>query len=122
VVQFYNRGGDRRGPKENDTTGFPPISPATGGKSNLDPDIQNLGLSAQEQANLVAFLKSLTDQRVKFRRAPFDGPELFIPNGHPGNQNAVSPDANGVATDQLLRIPAVGRNGGTPLKSFLASS
>lgn len=122
VIAFYNRGGDRRGPKENDTTGFPPIPPATGGKSNLDPDIESLGLSAQEQANLVAFLKSLTDERVKFRRAPFDGPELAIPNGHPGSQNSVTPDANGVATDQLLKIPAVGRNGGAPLKNFLASS
>ncbi len=122
VIQFYNRGGDRRGPKEDDTTGFPPIPPATGGKSNLDPDIQNLGLSAKEQADLVAFLKSLTDQRVKFRKAPFDGPELRVPNGHPGSQNSVNPNANGVATDQLLTIPAVGRNGGAPVKNFLASS
>ncbi len=121
VVQFYNRGGDRRkvglsGEEFNDTTGFPPE------KSNLDPDIERLGLSDTEQVDLVAFLKSLTDQRVKFRRAPFDGPELFIPNGHPGSQNSVTPDANGIATDQLLRIPAVGRNGGTPLKDFLAST
>ncbi len=113
VVQFYNRGGDRRGPNGNDTTGFPPNN------SNLDPDIQNLGLSDQQQTDLVEFMKALTDERVRDRKAPFDHPELFIPNGHPGNQNSVTPDANGKATDQLLRIPAVGRNGGAPLPTFL---
>src|SRR3954469_24323194 len=51
VVDFYNRGGDRRGPNGNDTTGL------GANPSNLDPDIQVLGLSLAERADLVAFLK-----------------------------------------------------------------
>jgi hypothetical protein len=104
VVEFYNRGGD--------FNGLP----------NLDPDIQNLGLSEQNKADLVAFLKGLTDERVRDQKAPFDHPQLFIPNGHPGNQASVTNDDTGKATDTLLEIPAVGRNGGTPLPTFLATS
>lgn len=115
VVAFYNRGGDRRGPNGDDTTGFPPNN------SNLDPDIQNLGLNLPQQEALVEFMRALTDDRVKYRRAPFDHPQLFITNGHPGNQNAVTADADGKATDTLIEIPAVGRNGGPPLPTFLGT-
>lgn len=115
VVAFYNRGGDRRGPNGDDTTGFGPNN------SNLDPDIENLGLDLPQQAALVEFLRALTDDRVKYRRAPFDHPQLFIPNGHPGNENTVTADANGKATDDLIEIPAVGRNGDAPLPTFLGS-
>ncbi len=104
VVEFYNRGGD--------FNGLP----------DLDPDIRKLELNQQEQADLVAFLKGLTDERVRLQQAPFDHPELFIPNGHPGNQTSVANDGTGKATDTLLQIPAVGGNGGTPLPTFLATS
>lgn len=114
VVQFYNRGGDRRGRNGNDTTGFEP------NKSNLDADIQTLGLTNEEQAALVAFMKALTDERVRYARAPFDHPQLFIPNGHPGDRTAVVNDGTGKATDSFVEIPAVGRNGGNPLPSFPA--
>jgi cytochrome c peroxidase len=106
VVDFYNRGGDFN--KEN--------------IANLAPGIQNLNLSAQEKEDLVAFLKALTDERVRKQSAPFDHPQLFIPNGHPGDQNSVTNDGSGRATDELLEIPAVGRNGGTPLTNFLATN
>jgi cytochrome c peroxidase len=104
VVDFYNRGGD-----------FNALP-------DLDPDIQPLGLSPENKADLVAFLKGLTDERVRYRQAPFDHPQLFIPNGHPGNQTAVTNDGTGKATDTLMEISAVGRNGGTPLPTFLATS
>lgn len=104
VVDFYNRGGDFGG-------------------------LPVLNLTPEEKQALVAFLKGLTDERVRNQRAPFDHPQLFIPNGHPGNQNSVTIDPsvqtqNGVtqATDALLEIPAVGRNGGNPLPNFLATS
>ena len=106
VVDFYNRGADFH--QEN--------------IANLDPDIQNLNLSAENKADLVAFLKSLTDDRVRYDKAPFDHPQLFVPNGHPGNQNSVTDSGKGQATDQLLEIPAVGRNGGNGRPNFLASS
>ena len=66
VVAFYNRGGDRRAAGCADTTGFGTAC------TNLDPDIQNLNLTATEQSNLVAFLKSLTDDRVACHAGPFD--------------------------------------------------
>ena len=67
------------------------------------------------------FLKSLTDERVRKQSAPFDHPQLFIPNGHPGNTTSVTQDGTtGKATDSLLEIPAVGRSGGAPLANFLA--
>jgi cytochrome c peroxidase len=106
VVEFYNRGGDFH--EQN--------------IDNLDADIQNLNLSAENKADLVDFLKSLTDDRVRYEKAPFDHPQLFVPNGHPGDQNSVTDSGNGQATDQLLEIKAVGRNGGKGTSNFLASS
>lgn len=105
VVEFYDRGGDRRGPDGADSTGFG----ANG--SNLDPDIGSLGLTAQEKADLVAFLKTLTDERVRWERAPFDHPQLFIPDGHPGDENNVQVDGTGKARDSLRQLPAVGAPG-----------
>jgi hypothetical protein len=58
---------------------------------------------------MVAFLKSLSDDRVRFERAPFDHPELCVPTGYPD----VSP------LDRWAGIPAVGRNGNpVPLQTF----
>ncbi|NMG07920.1 cytochrome c peroxidase [Brasilonema sp. UFV-L1] len=104
VVDFYSRGGDFGG-------------------------LRVLNLSSEDKQALVAFLKALTDERVRYQKAPFDHPQLFVPNGHPGNQNSVTIDSNvktndGItqATDSLLEIPAVGQNGGNPLPNFLATS
>jgi cytochrome c peroxidase len=104
VVDFYNRGGDFN---ENNI-------------DNLDAGIRNLGLTEEEKTSLVAFMQSLTDDRVRFERAPFDHPQLFITNGHPGDQNAVTNDGSGQATTTLVELPAVGRNGiSTPQPNFL---
>ena len=107
VMQFYNRGGD-----------FAP-------NASNGPNIRTLELSAQDQADVVAFMKALTDDRVRFERAPFDHPELCIPNGHPNSGAATSVEPNGnplfgrSAADRWAGIPAVGRNGGTvPLQTF----
>jgi hypothetical protein len=65
-------------------------------------------------------MKSLTDERVRFERAPFDHPQLFVTNGHPGDQNAVTNDGTGQATTTVIELPAVGRNGTTvPQPNFL---
>jgi cytochrome c peroxidase len=107
VVDFYNRGGDFR---ENNI-------------DNVDIGIRNLNLTPEQKASLVAFMKSLTDDRVRFERAPFDHPQLFITNGHPGDQNAVTNDGTGQATTTLIEVPAVGRNGTTvPRPNFLGVS
>ncbi|MEH2452050.1 cytochrome-c peroxidase [Nostoc sp.] len=94
VVDFYNRGGD-----------FGVLPP--------------LNFSPEEKQQLVAFLKGLTDERVRYEKAPFDHPQLFVPNGHPGNSTSVTNDGTGKATDSLLEIPAVGRYGGTGTRNFL---
>src|SRR5437660_5619654 len=95
VVDFYSRGGDFA--KENAAV--------------LSDRIKNLGLSAEDKAALVAFLKALTDERVRLDQAPFDHPELFVPNGSIGNANTVLADGTGNSVQDTLRIPAVGKNG-----------
>lgn len=96
VVELYNRGGNF----------------ANANIADLDADIRPLGLTASEKAALVAFMKRpLNDERVRRHAAPFDHPELTVPNGHIGNRSAVSADAFGRAQDQNLVLPAVGRNG-----------
>jgi hypothetical protein len=53
----------------------------------------------------------LTDERVRFQKAPFDHPQLFIPNG--------PADPSGLGEGRMMEVPAVGRNGGSPQKKFL---
>jgi hypothetical protein len=55
---------------------------------------------------------------VRIAAAPFDHPQLFVPNGHPGNSNFVV-QVNRRAVDSFLEIPATGRNGGPVLPGFL---
>src|SRR3954465_779848 len=115
VVDFYNRGGNSRRTSSGDTTGFGKNS------SNLDSDVMALGLSDADKAALVAFLKSLTDDRVRWERAPFDHPSLKVPNGHKGDNTAVQTSDGVKALDDLLLLPAVGAKGLTtaPIKPFL---
>ena len=104
VVEFYNRGGNFHDQNIND----------------LDADITNLGLSEIEKTALVEFMRALTDDRVRYARAPFDHPQLMVPNGHVGSTNAVTNDGTGRAVDSMLTIPAVGATGyTTPLPNFL---
>ncbi len=105
VVEFYNRGGDFH--DEN--------------IDNLDPDIQRLELTEEEMDCLVSFLYALTDERVRWAKAPFDHPELWVPNGHPGDEYHVGKNyVTGQAKDDLILIPAVGKNGyRSKLKPFL---
>ena len=81
---------------------------------NLDPDVDGIGhVRGDEErvAALVEFMKTLTDDRVRYERAPFDHPELIIPNGHRGVDGEI-------ALDDDIILPAVGRNGGRRLQSF----
>ncbi len=106
VVDFYNRGGD-----------FANVN-----RANLDPDIEPLHLSDSEKESLVAFLLSLTDERVRYQRAPFDHPSICLPHGHPGDTKSVTNNGRGEATDinPLLCIKEVGASGSdAPLKTFL---
>jgi cytochrome c peroxidase len=110
VVEFYNRGADFN----------------TFGEEHqyMDADIDLLGMTLQDQTDLVDFLRTgLTDSRTVRQAAPFDHPQLFTPNGHPAGPNGSpaqsDPQHPGQATTQLMEIPAVGKNGGKPLPTFL---
>ncbi|MDI6853321.1 MAG: cytochrome c peroxidase [Deltaproteobacteria bacterium] len=100
VVDFYTRGGN-----------FPAAN-----IDNLDPFIAEIpflqGNEAAQQ-DLVAFMLALTDERVKYEKAPFDHPQLFVVNGH--NDSTLA--------DIVVEVPAVGANGrpsDDPLRPFLA--
>jgi cytochrome c peroxidase len=100
VVDFYARGGDF------------PDSPT------LPVEINPVPLTATDRADLVAFLKSLSDDRVRFERAPFDHPGLCVPSGYPAVP-AVDPSYPTSALDRWAGIPAVGQNGNAvPLQTF----
>ena len=107
VLELYSRGGNVAPLTTLD--GLTPIEPL--GVPSLTPD---------EVAALVAFMEALTDQRVLYRRAPFDHPQLFVPNGHPGNSaSSIDSNLDGFADDLMIEIPAVGAAGGAPLPGFL---
>ena len=101
IIEFYNHGGDsHEGLKTLDGVFIEPMP--------------FINFSTEERQALEAFLLSLTDERVRFQRAPFDHPQLFVPNG-PGASRSIAPG------DQLTEIPAVGAQGGQPQKKFLES-
>ncbi|MBI4286151.1 MAG: hypothetical protein HY670_09715 [Chloroflexi bacterium] len=106
VMEFYRRNGD-----------FSDINIAhlDGPMASVDlrpPDFTGRDLDTDR---LVKFMLTLTDERVRQDMAPFDHPQLFVPNGHPGDTNAITEFdvVNGVqqARDILVEIPAVGRDG-----------
>lgn len=84
-------------------------------------DIQGLatdGVSIRggEVNALVDFMKTVTDERVRLHQAPFDHPELIIPNGSTG----LDRNRDGLADDARKVIPAVGAAGyAAPLPGFL---
>ena len=65
-------------------------------------------LSSTDVSDLVAFIKALTDERVRWEKAPFDHPSLTIPNGHIGDESGVTGNP---AKDELLVLTAVGAKG-----------
>ena len=108
VMEFYSRGGNVAPIKALDGTPIEPLGV---------PD-----LTLQEIDALIAFMEALTDERVLYRRAPFDHPQLFVPNGHVSSGTSlVDADRNGRADDEMIEIQAVGARGGTRLPGFLES-
>lgn len=126
VIDFYFRGGnfrtfdlDQSHPIIGYSADRESESPITG-LGILTGDLLNSGpgLDDVDKASLVAFLKALTDERVLYRKAPFDHPQLFIQAGHVGDNTTVEVDENGQAKDIIVEIPAVGAEGGDPLATF----
>ncbi len=87
VVNFYNRGGDFY----NDL--------------HAAALVFQQGFTPDDKAALVAFLKTLTDERVRWEKAPFDHPSIKVPYGHSKTAH------NGLLEDDYLEIPAIGKNG-----------
>lgn len=88
VVEFYGRNGDFQG-------------------ENLAAEIGRIRMNAEERRAVVAFLKALTDERVRYQRAPFDHPSLCIPVGQ------------GEEGERWALVEEVGRGGGAaPLQTF----
>jgi hypothetical protein len=82
----------------------------------------NIASNPTQIADLIAFLKTFTDERVRYERAPFDHPELIVPHGHVGSAARLTGGSlgnNALARDEYLVIPATGAAGSsTPLPSF----
>ncbi|MBI2934598.1 MAG: hypothetical protein HYY29_03400 [Chloroflexi bacterium] len=121
VIEFYRRQGDF-----SDVNIAHLDSPMAAIDIRL-PDFAGRDLDVDR---LIKFLLTLTDERVRYEMAPFDHPQLFVPNGHPGDSTAITEFdlINGVkqAKDILLEIPAVGRSGRQaagqgPVQGFLTS-
>lgn len=100
VAQFYNRGAN-----------------FLNGQIQAD-SIFPQGFTQQDIDDLVVFLKSLTDERVRWEKAPFDHPSLPVLHGHILSQ----PDQDNLAKDTYIALPAIGKNGRSisqgPLKPF----
>jgi cytochrome c peroxidase len=99
VIEFYNRQSD-----------FGDVNIA-----NIYINLISVDLKDQDEAPLIDFMIALTDDRVRNKLAPFDHPQLFVPDGHPGDQNVLtcSDRSNGVsqACDDLREIPPLGKGG-----------
>jgi cytochrome c peroxidase len=106
AVELYSRGGNVAPVTELDGTVIEPLAVPV--------------LAPNEVDAIVAFLEALTDERVLYRRAPFDHPQLFVSNGHPGTSfSTVDSNHDGLADDIMIEIPAVGASGGPALPGFL---
>ncbi len=107
VLEFYTRGGNFATPPKEFAKIFALV---------------DLRLTPQKRKDLLNFLKSLTDDRVRYERAPFDHPEIRVPHGHVGDNSSItksSPMNTALAADQFLFIPAVGAEGrAKPLQPF----
>ena len=135
VLDFYSRGGDRRGSISQDTTGYPlsdqnlsvllsgadvpanltqpPNSFNQTNNTNMAPNIPDSGgsngrFSQADKDALVAFLLTLTDNRVACHSGVFDHPELVV---FLGQVDAQSPTNSPTGQDIKVKMPAVGKNG-----------
>jgi len=112
VVQFYARGGN--------------FLDQNGRDVHFDMHrLRALIGNPTKQIALVDFLRALTDERVRWYKAPFDHPELPLANGAQGNELAVLGDPTnlGPAADAIVTLPATGRNGAdSPVQPFLGLS
>ncbi|MBL9153251.1 MAG: hypothetical protein JNK37_12230 [Verrucomicrobiales bacterium] len=94
VIDFYARGGDYN----------QRIKANTGDGKNGDqhPEMEPFHISTEQRADLVAFLKSLTDDRVRNQTAPFDRPSLDIQEDSNGADISYTPMIPAVSFEEVL--------------------
>jgi len=121
VVEFYARGGSRRDKSlagsgnTGDTSGTGSLGksaiPVTGADfgTNVDFFIRDVKSTDEQIDAIVAFMKTLTDERVRCDAAPFDHPELPVAAG----QTASDTNKDKKADDIIATVPAVGAGGYT---------
>ncbi|SEN57738.1 cytochrome-c peroxidase [Nitrosomonas marina] len=106
TIEFYTRGGNFE------------VNAKEFAKVFTQPELRD----PQHLKDLLNFLKSLTDERVRYERAPFDHPELYVPHGHTGDNHIIKATSSlneSLAADEILVIPAVGAEGSAePLQPF----
>lgn len=101
VIEFYDRQSD-----------FADLNIA-----NVDQNMVFIDLNEEDEEPLEAFLAALTDERIRQEQAPFDHPEILVPNG----------GTFGGGEERRIGIPAVGAGGRPaaglmPLQPFLTVS
>lgn len=102
VIDFYNVGGHFN-------MAFNPDGCRTNnnncriGQVDFDAEITPGVIRPEEIDDVVAFLEALTDRRVARDAAPFDHPQLCVPNGHDEFGNSI-----------LINLPAIGGTTGHP--------
>jgi cytochrome c peroxidase len=107
AVEFYARHGD-----------FADVN-----DPNIDVGLAMVQNITDADADLIVkFLLTLTDDRVKIQAAPFDHPQIFLPNGHPATATNHPRLGAGYRADTILTLPAVGAAGGPALTNFLGIS
>jgi hypothetical protein len=135
VVDFYMRGGD-----------FPVTNAQHRDFNMVNQNIEvQSNVSEQEKVALVDFLLELTDERVRYERAPFDHPEVIVPldgtapenDGSLGRTNMLAgcspindatqgggPGRRSCAGNMFMDVPAVGATGNPlgPLPNFMGIS
>ena len=115
VVEFYAR----KGNVDNDDRHTLIDSITLAG----EPGAEEQAIAAKNRADLIDFLKTFTDDRVRYQKAPFDHPGIVVITGHKGNHQAATPGNPlhpDLARDETLTVEAIGKNGSaTPIRPFV---
>ena len=85
------------------------------------PSLLVWGPDHMDRIAMPALLRALTDERVRFERAPFDHPELCVPaeDRDAGSARGGPTSSHGSAKERWANIPPVGAGGNrVPLQTF----
>ncbi|WP_329959176.1 cytochrome c peroxidase [Methylomonas rapida] len=101
VIEFYSRLGNV-------------ALPENANQQNLVNAVTLAGDAPEDRQAIIEYMKTFTDDRVRYEKAPFDHPEVIVPDGHVGDHVAVTPGHELSAAwgkEHAMVVPAVGANG-----------